>query len=380
MNKCKIFNKCGGCKLLNLEYDKTIELKKEKVLSLFKQEKINVSIDQIYKAENNLAYRNKMQLAFKYQKGQVVCGFYEENSHQVINLDTCIIHTDIQNEIANYIRDIVIKLKLRPYDEDRKLGLIRHVLIKEGFETKEIMVVIVTATEVFPARSEFVKMLRAKFPIITTIIQNINPRKTSIVLGEKERVLFGKGYIEDFLCGLKFKITSKSFFQVNPAQTNKLYNVVATYAGLKGVEIVLDAYSGVGTIGMILSKNAKEVISVENNKQAVNAAISNAKDNNIKNVKFYNEDATDFIVSLAREKVNIDVLIMDPPRSGSTPEFLNAISSLKPSKIVYISCEPSTLARDLKLLLNNYKISKLSLVDMFCWTDHVESCVLLERR
>lgn len=377
MNKCKISNKCGGCQFLHIEYQKTLELKKNKVLDLFKKAKINVNIEEVIGTKNNFGYRNKMQLAFKMEKNEVVCGFYAENSHKVLNLDTCLIHSNIQNEIASFIREIVIKLKLKPYDEDRRTGLIRHVLIKEAAKTHQIMVVIITATEIFPARSEFVKMLRNKFPVITTIIQNINPRKTSIVLGDKERILFGNGYIEDYIYDLKFKITSKSFFQVNPEQTEKLYGKAFEYANLSGQETVIDAYSGVGTIGMILSKKAKQVISVENNKQAVEAAISNAKDNNIQNVRFFCADATDFIVELAKEKTEIDVLIMDPPRTGSTPAFLNSALQLLPKRIVYVSCNPETLTRDLQILLKKYQISKLSLVDMFCWTEHVECVVLI---
>ena len=380
MSKCKISNKCGGCKFLHLEYQKTLDLKKTKVLDLFKKENIKVDIEEIIGTENNFGYRNKMQLAFKTDKNKVVYGFYEENSHKVIDLDTCLIHSDIQNEIATYIREIVIKLKLKPYDEDRRFGLIRHVLIKEAVQTKQIMVVIVTATEMFPGRSDFVKLLRNKFPSISTIIQNINSRKTSIVLGDKERILFGKGFVEDYICGLKFKITSKSFFQVNPEQTEKLYGKVVEYANLTGKEIVIDAYSGVGTIGMVLSKDAKQVISVESNKQAFDAAISNAKENNIRNVRFFCDDATEFLVHLANDKEKIDVLIMDPPRTGSTPAFLNSALRLLPNKIVYVSCNPETLVRDLKDLLKKYKIKRLSLVDMFCWSEHVESVVLLERR
>jgi 23S rRNA (uracil1939-C5)-methyltransferase len=380
MNKCKISNRCGGCQFLHLEYQQTLDIKKNKVLDLFKQAKLNANLEEVIGAKHYFGYRNKMQLAFKMEKNEVVCGFYEENSHKVINLDTCLIHSDLQNEIASFIRETVIKLKLRPYDEDRRLGLIRHVLIKEAVKTKQIMVVIVTATEIFPARSEFVKMLRSKFPSITTIIQNINPRKTSIVLGEKERVLFGKGYIEDYILDFKFKITSKSFFQVNPEQTEKLYGKAFEYAELSGKETVIDAYSGVGTIGMILSKKAKHVISVENNKQAVETAISNAKDNNIKNVRFYCADATEFLVELAKEKTPIDVLIMDPPRTGSTPAFLNATMQLLPKKLVYVSCEPETLVRDLQLLQKKYQIKKTSLVDMFCWSSHVETVCLLTKK
>lgn len=380
MAKCNIFEKCGGCKFPHNDYKKTIEAKKNFVLETLKKEKHNIPIDQIVSSSNPFNYRNKMQITFSNGKNRINAGFYEENSHKVVDLDYCPVHTDIQNEIASYIKEIVWKLKLKAYDEDKNVGLIRHVLIKEGFTSKQIMVVIVTASEIFPGRNEFVKLLRAKFPMITTIVHNVNHRKTSIVLGEKERILYGKGYIEDYLCSLKFKITSKSFFQVNPEITNKMYTMVADYAGINKDDIVLDSYSGVGTIGMVLSKNAKKVISVESNKQAVLAAIINAKDNNIKNIEFICDDATHFINEIAKIKEKIDVLIMDPPRTGSTPEFLNSVNSLLPRKIVYVSCDVTTLARDLHYLKKNYNITKLSLFDMFCWTGHIECVTLLTRK
>lgn len=380
MPKCSIYSKCGGCSFPHDNYDATIEYKKNYVIDAFKKEKLDVYLDKVITTSNPFGYRNKMQLAFGNNKGKTSFGFYEENSHKVVDLDYCLVHTKLQNDIAFYIREIVEKLRLKPYDEDRKIGLLRHILIKESFSKNQVMVVIVTSTDIFPGRNDFVKLLRAKFPVVSTVIHNVNPRKTSIILGDKERILFGKGFIEDELCGLNFKIASKTFYQVNPEITNKMYNTVLEYASLSKNDVVLDSYSGVGTIGMILSKQAKEVISVESNSQSVKAAIINAKNNNIKNVKFVCEDATKFIADLAKENYKLDVLIMDPPRSGSTEEFLNNVNKLLPKKVVYVSCDPLTLVRDLKILMRKYKIVKTSLFDMFCWTKHVESCVLLERR
>jgi 23S rRNA (uracil1939-C5)-methyltransferase len=266
------------------------------------------------------------------------------------------------------------------YDEDRKTGLIRYVLIKESYTNKNILITIVTSSDIFPGRSEFVKELRNKFPEITTIIQNINPRKTSIVLGEQERVLFGPGYIVDELLGLKFKIFSKTFYQINPEQTTKLYSKVIEYGNFKGNEIVIDAYCGVGTIGMSVARSVKEVIGVEQNKQSVINAKSNARDNNIKNINFICDDATSFIEEIAKDNAKVDVVIMDPPRIGSTEKFLNSLKKLKPKKIIYVSCEAKTLARDVKLILSDYSISKICLVDMFVGTYHVETVVLLSHK
>jgi 23S rRNA (uracil1939-C5)-methyltransferase len=270
-------------------------------------------------------------------------------------------------------------MKIAPYNEDRRTGIIRFVLIKEGFQSKQVLVVIDTNGELFPGRNEFVKQLRNRFPEITSIIQNYNSRQTSIILGDQERVLYGPGYIEDSLLGLKFKISSKTFFQVNPAQTKKLYSKVREFADFNQTETIIDAYCGVGTIGMVLSRDVKHVIGVESNRQSVQNANANMKDNKIANIQFINEDATEFLGKLAKDGEKIDAVIMDPPRSGSTEKFLNSIMRLSPQKIIYVSCEAKTLARDLKSLIGNYKISKTAIVDMFPGTYHVETVVLMSR-
>lgn len=381
MFKCKISNKCGSCQLLDKEYEETLKIKLSHVNELFKKNNINYVIKEINPSENKIKYRNKMIVGFKYINNDIIAGFYEENSHKIIAMDSCLMHSDIQNKIVQETIKIMKQLKLRPYDEDRRNGLIRYLLIKEGFKTNELMVVIVTGQEVFPGSNEFCKRIRSISPNIKTIVQNINTRKTSVVLGDKEKILFGNGYISDYLFDLRFNITSKSFFQVNPKQAERLYSKVMEYATLDNTKTIIDAYSGVGTIGMYLSKFCKNVISVENNKQAFLAAIYNAKVNNIKNVKFYNDDATLFIKDLAYNKEKIDLIIMDPPRTGSTEEFIMSCVKLRPNKIVYVSCGPDTLARDLKLFLkNNYFISKASCFDMFCFSNHIETVVCLERK
>lgn len=375
--KCPLYGKCGGCQLLHLPYEKTIEFKKNYVLDCFKKEGINAKINKFISAKEPYNYRNKMIIGFKIQNSKVVSGFYEENSHKIIDLDYCIMHSELQNNIAKYIKQLIIDYKIKPYDEDRKTGIIRYVLIREAIYTKQILITFVTSSEVLPSRSEIVKKICAKFKEVKTIIQNINPRKTSIVLGEKEKVLFGKPYIEDKLMGLTFKITSKSFYQVNPKQTELLYQEVVNSLDIKKDDLIIDAYSGIGTIGMILSKNASDVISVENNTQAYKAAIMNARDNNIKNIHFINADATEFINEMALENERVDWLVLDPPRTGSTISFLKNAIKLKPKKIIYVSCGPDTLARDLKILLEKYHITYMSLVDMFCFTKHIESVVCL---
>lgn len=377
---CKYFKKCGNCQLLNKSYEETLKHKLNYVNECLKKYNIKEKVSDIIDADPNTKYRNKMIVAYKYQNGKILSGFYEENSHKIVDIDYCLMHSDLQNEIANGIKKIFTDLKIKPYDEDKRTGLIRYVLIREAVYQKEVLITLVTSTDMFPARSEVVKRIRSLSPLIKTITQNINPRKTSIIFGDKERVLYGDGLIKDDMCNITFNLGSKSFYQINPYQTTKLYQKVFELAKFKGNETIIDAYSGVGTIGMILSKNVKNVISVENNRQAVDAAIINAKNNNIKNVKFICDDATKFILKLSKENIKIDAIVMDPPRSGSTPEFLNAAIRFSPKKIIYVSCDPLTLARDLAILTKYYQITDTVCVDMFCWTNHVETIVMLSKK
>ncbi len=376
--ECKYAKACGNCQLLDREYKDTIKYKINYINECFKKYNINHKIDEVIDTEYNTQYRNKMIVSFKYQNNKILAGFYEEKSHKVINIDYCLMHSDEQNKIVSSVITIMKDLRIKPYDEDKRIGLFRHLLIKESFVNKDIMVVIITSEEMFPGRNEFIKRLKENHKSIKTIIQNINPRKTSIVLGEKERVLWGNGYIEDIICGLKFKIISKSFFQVNPRQAEKLYLKAIEYGDFNSNDIILDAYSGVGTIGLISSKNIKKVLTVENNKQSVKAAIENTKNNNIKNVWVVEDDATDYINKLVTQKEHIDGIILDPSRNGTTASFIEACRKLNPAKIVYVSCEAETLARDLEVFIKKgYLIKKICAVDMFCWTKVVECVVYL---
>lgn len=377
-SKCMVFQKCGSCQLLHMKYEEQLKFKKNLVNDIFSKEKIKFNIKEIISSPLKEGYRNKMQVAYKYRENKIVYGFYEEDSHRVINLDNCIVQTEKQNAVCKAVLKIMNELKITPYNEDRRSGTIRFVLIREAFKTNQLLVTIVTNGEMFPGRNEFVKRLRNSCPFITTIIQNYNSRKTSIILGDQERVLYGPGYIEDTLCDIKFKVSSKTFFQVNPLQAERLYDKAIEMANFTKEDVIIDAYCGVGTIGMVASKNVKEVIGVENNKTSVQYARINANENKIRNIRFINEDATEFLVSLAKDNEKIDGLIMDPPRSGSTVNFLEAVLKLFPKKVIYISCEPTTLARDLKVLLTKYAINDVKLVDMFVNSYHVESIVSLE--
>ena len=376
--KCPYERDCGGCNLLNKKYNDTLDIKLKHVNELFKQANINYQIKECVASPNKTAYRNKMIIGFKNLKGNIIAGFYEEGSHHIVNIDNCIMHTDIQNKIFKDFLNIIKKLHLEIYDEDKRYGLIRYLLIREAFTTGEIMVVIVTSTNIFPARANLVKEFRRLNPNITTIIQNINPRKTSIVLGEEQRILYGQGFIYDYIGNIKFRLGPKSFFQVNPAQAYNLYKEVKRLADLKVCETVIDAYSGVSTIAAFLAGDAKKVISIENNKEACIAGIANLKDNNIKNVYIKNDDATNYLVNEAKLHNKYDVVVLDPPRNGSTPEFINAIASVGAKRVIYVSCGPDTLARDLKLFINKgYKISEAKCFDMFCFSNHIETIVKL---
>ena len=295
-------------------------------------------------------------------------------------MDSCQIEDQKADEIIVTIRSMLRSFKIRVFDEDTGYGLLRHVLIRRGFTTGEILVVLVTASPVFPSKNNFVKALREKHPEITTIVQNINGRSTSMVLGDKEHVLYGKGYIEDELCGLRFRISSRSFYQINSVQTEKLYGKAMELAGLTGKETVLDAYCGIGTIGLIASKHAGKVIGVELNQDAVRDAVQNAKKNGITNAQFFCNDAGRFMSHMAARGESADVVFMDPPRSGSTEEFIDSVALMQPKRVVYISCGPDTLARDLKVFAKHgYRAKEAWPVDLFGWTGHVETVCLLSK-
>lgn len=377
--KCPVFKKCGGCQYLDMEYKETLKQKEKELKGLFGNA---YKIEPIVGMQDPYFYRHKVHAVFSHdKKGQAISGVYKEGTHQVLPIDSCMIEDQKADEIICTIRKMLKSFKIRTYDEDTGYGFLRHVMVRVGHVSGQIMVVLVTASPVFPSKNNFVKALREKHPEITTIIQNINGRGTSMVLGTKEHVLFGKGYIEDQLCGCTFRISSRSFYQVNPIQTEKLYQKALELADLKGKERVIDAYCGTGTIGIIASKTAKEVIGVELNQDAVRDAVTNAKRNQCNNIQFYCQDAGRFLVEMAEQKEKADVVIMDPPRSGSTEEFMDCVAKLAPEKVVYISCGPDTMVRDLKYFKKlDYIGKKVFGFDLFPFTKHTECVILLSKR
>ena len=327
-------------------------------------------------------YRNKMIIGFQRDKQRrIQAGFYEEFSHRIIPYKRCPLHPEICDDIIAGIVELMGKLRIEPYDEDKRRGLMRHVVVRYGAVSRQIMIVLVLNSNVFPARKNFIQELRSRYPQITTIVQNVNTRKTSVVLGDEERVLYGPGYIEDVLCGMTFRISAKSFYQINHEQTEVLYQRSVELLKLNGRETVLDAYCGIGTIGMYVSRFVKQVIGVEINGDAVKDARINAKINQINNIRFVCDDAGRFMSRLAAEKKRLDVVIMDPPRSGSSEEFIKSLVRMKPSQVLYISCNPQTQMRDLQVFERmGYRVQgKLVPVDMFPHTVHVESIVLLSK-
>ena len=378
---CPVYKKCGGCQLQNLSYPEQLEFKQRKVEKLLKR---FCTVEQIIGMKTPYHYRNKVQAAFYTdKKGKIISGVYQSGSHHVVGIDSCQTEDVIADKIIVAVRKLLPSFRMTTYNEDTGKGFLRHILVKRGFATNQIMLVLVTGTPVFPSKNNFVKAILKQFPEITTIVQNINPYRTNLVLGDNQKVLYGKGYIEDILCGCRFRISPKSFYQINPVQTEVLYGKAIEFANLKGNETVLDTYCGIGTIGIIAAKNgAGNVIGAELNGDAVRDAIVNARANNLKNIRFYKADAGEFMREAADEDEKPDVVFMDPPRAGSDRKFLNSLIKMSPKKVVYVSCNPETLARDLAYLTQNspYKAQKIQPVDMFPHTAHIETVVLLSRK
>ena len=377
---CKISNICGGCLGQDESYEIHLARKQELLEKLLGE---YCKVEPMIGMEYPYYYRNKVHAVFSHDKqGNAICGVYEEGTHHVVPVENCLIEDRKAAAIILSVRDLLKSFKIKTFSEDSGYGLLRHVLVRTGHTSGEIMVVLVLSSLIMPSKNNFVKALRKIHPEITTMIVNENYKSTSMVLGEKEQVIYGKGFIEDTLCGKKFRISSKSFYQINPVQTEILYDKAIEYAGLTGNETILDAYCGIGTIGIIASDHAKKVISVELNSSAVRDAISNVKRNGIKNIDFYTKDAGEFMEQFATSTPDkIDVVFMDPPRSGSDEKFLGSLVQLAPEKVVYISCNPNTLARDLEFLVaNGYQVKRAIGCDMFPWTNHVETIVALHRK
>lgn len=375
---CPYAKKCGGCQLQNLTY--TQQLKHKQVLCIRLLGRF-CRVEEIVGMQNPYHYRNKVQAAFALDAHKnIISGVYQAASHKVVAVEHCRTEDEKADEIIATVRKLLKSFKLAPYDPDTKRGFLRHVLVKRGFRSGQIMVVLVTGAREFPKKRSFVNALLKAHPEITTVLQNVNPRRTSMVLGKEEFVLFGDGKIEEQLGDMTFRISARAFYQINPVQTEVLYRKALEFADLRGTETVIDAYCGTGTIGIFAAPHAKQVIGVELNGDAVKDAKENAKINQIQNIRFVEADAGEFMLAAANAGEHVDVVLMDPPRAGSDRTFLSSLVTLAPQRIVYISCNPETQQRDLLYLCKNgYTVKKIQPVDMFPHTAHVETVCLMTR-
>ncbi|MDY5113048.1 MAG: 23S rRNA (uracil(1939)-C(5))-methyltransferase RlmD [Bilifractor sp.] len=376
--KCPVYRKCGGCEFRSVTYEEQLRVKENRVR---KELEGLARTEKIAGMSYPYFYRNKVNAAFQRKRdGSIVSGVYEAGTHRVVPVERCLIEDQRADRIIGTIRRLAPSFRITIYNENSGYGLLRHVMVRVGHKTGQILVTLVVTSPIFPSKNNFVKALRKEHPEITSIVLNLNEKNTSMVLGERNIVLYGKGYIEDILCGKKFRISPSSFYQINSIQTEVLYRKAIELAALTGREKVFDAYSGIGTIGIAASGSASEVTCVELNADAVRDARYNARMNGVRNIRFYQDDAGRFLERMAAAGEKVDVLFMDPPRSGSTETFIDAVSSMKPERIVYISCNPETLARDLRYFRKRgYRAGEAYPVDMFAWSGSIETVVALQQ-
>lgn len=374
--RCKYARDCGGCRLSGIPYARQLEQKQaglERLLGSFGP------VAPILPMKPHVHCRCKVIRSYNYDGHRTQCGIYSSGTHRIVPVEQCRLENELACQIQNSIRRLLIELQIPAYNERNGTGLVRHVLVRTAPGTGQALAVLVTASPILPRAKLFVQKLRAIHPEIRTVVQNVNSRVTPIVLGPVSKLLYGSGYIEDTLCGCTFRVSADSFFQVNPAGAELLYAAAIRAAALTGTERVFDAYCGTGTIGCIAASGAREVIGVELNESAVLDARRNARRNGLENVRFFRGDAGEFLQACAEEGEKADVVFLDPPRSGSTPEFLDAVRTLAPERVVYVSCSAESLARDLKLLTADYTVKSIEPVDLFPETEHVETVVLLSR-
>ena len=366
---------CGGCPLLEMDYAEQLAYKEKKVRALLGK---YGPVNDIRGMKEPYHYRNKVISTFAVGAGgKLTSGIYAAGTHKVLPVEHCLLEDEVLDTVLDAVRAAASSCRYQPYNEDKGTGLLRHCLLRRGVATGQVMVVLVTAQPVLPGAKNFVRALLAeaekRHVPVTTIVQNFNPRRTSVVLGEQEKVLYGKGFILDELCGKTYALSPRSFYQVNPVQTAVLYGLAVDAAQLTGKEVVLDAYCGIGTIGLTAAGKAKQVVGVELNRDAVRDAIGNAKHNGVKNARFFSADATAWISEAAAAGERADVIFMDPPREGSTLQFIESVARMAPKRVVYVSCNPETMARDLALLTKKgYRAESFTPVDMFPNSEHIE--------
>jgi 23S rRNA (uracil1939-C5)-methyltransferase len=378
---CGVFGKCGGCQLQHVSYAEQLRMKERQVRdSFFRIGRMEeVMIHPVIGMDHPWGYRNKAQVPFGMEGGKVVAGFYAPKSHRIVDTDACLIQHPLNDRVIRKVKQLARRLNTPIYDERNHCGILRHVMVRTGFHTGECMVVLVTNGENLPRRQQWVEELRREIPGLKSVVQNVNPRRTNVILGPENRLLWGRKVIYDRIGDVVFAISPNSFFQVNPVQTKVLYDQVAKYAALTGVETVIDAYCGIGTIALYLARRAKRVYGVDVVGAAIRDAKQNAALNGMGHVTFEEGAAEEVMPRWHREGIRPDVIVLDPPRKGCDPALLETAASMKPGRIVYVSCNPATLARDAKYLAElGYRVREVQPVDMFPQTGHVECCALLE--
>lgn len=377
---CNTYKRCGGCNLRHMNYQKTLELKRDIVQNLVnKNLKIDLQVKDTIGMENPFNYRNKAQYPVGLNKqGKPIIGVFANRTHEVIETNGCMIQNKQSEKIAKYICEFADKNNISVYNEETRKGLLRHIVIKVGIKTNEIMCILVLNGKEINNGQKLIKELVSNFPNIKTIVKNINTKNTNVILGKENITIYGDGYIYDKLGDYTFKISPLSFYQINPAQTEKLYNLALKKAELTGNETLLDLYCGIGTIGIFMANKAKAVYGIEIVEDAIKDAKENCKINNISNAKYYAGDTEKLLADLIeKEKIIPDVMVIDPPRKGLDKTTIENIKKIKPKKVIYISCNPATLVRDLSYLIENYEVQEIQPVDMFPFSHHCEVVAVL---
>lgn len=378
---CTTYTRCGGCAMRHITYETSVEMKKNSVeATLRKALGRKVKISNVIKMENPYNYRNKLQYPIGVDAdGKQVMGVYAERTHKIIPTTECKIQDTLSQKIANDIYKFIVDNSIKVYDENNLTGSLRHIIIRIGKKTNEVMVTMVTNSKDIPYEKELVESITSKYSEIKTVIKNINNKNTNVILGNENIVLFGDGYIYDYLGECKFKISPMSFYQVNPIQTEKLYSKAVEYAILTGNETIFDLYCGIGTIGIFASKKCKKLYGIETISDAIKDAKENAKLNNLENAEFFVGDVEKTLPEFIKQRhINPDVVFVDPPRKGCDKVALDTLIQIMPKRIVYVSCNPATLGRDLKILEEKYEIKEISIFDMFPFTHHVECVAMLQ--
>ncbi|SFF85468.1 23S rRNA m(5)U-1939 methyltransferase [Halobacillus alkaliphilus] len=381
---CDVYYQCGGCQLQHMSYSMQLEMKHNQVKNAMKKigHLEHVPVHETIGMADPWRYRNKIQIPVgQKEDGQLMTGFYQKRSHNIIDMDTCIIQDELNDRMVETVRRIATELGISAYDEDTHRGTLRHIMVRTGQTTKDIMIVLVTKTKNLPEQDKLIDEIRDAFPSVKSIVHNVNNQKTNVILGKETKVIWGDEYIYDMIGDIKFMISPKSFYQVNPTQTKNLYDKALEYADLRGGETVIDAYCGIGTISLFLAQKAKKVYGVEIVPEAVTDAKKNARLNKMDNAEFYVGQAEELMPWWRNQGLRPDVIVVDPPRKGCDEELLKAMLDMEPERIVYVSCNPSTLARDLRVLEDGgYATQEVQPVDMFPQTSHVECVSLLTRK